>query len=114
MEHFIWFVDPKASIVIAPCQPACRALSTIRNQKNLSNDLRQGQFGIFDKVNRENKKKELVYSIENISTSSKNQYLKKMISKMGSFIKRLRWKTFLFDFKSNNALGPQQTEKLRF
>ena len=62
---------------------------------------------IFDKVN-------LGYSTKNIPIPNKNQYLKEMISNLESFIKRLRWKAFFFDFKNNNKLGPQQMENFGF
>ena len=62
---------------------------------------------IFDKVN-------LGYSTKNIPIPNKNRYLKEMISKLESFIKRLRWKAFFFDFKNNNEFGPQQMENFGF
>ena len=54
------------------------------------------------------------YYTENILLPNKNQNLKNMISKLESFIKRLRWKTFLFDFKNNNDQGPQKMENFGF
>ena len=40
------------------------------------------------------------YSMKNIPIPSKNTYLKNLIFKLESFIKRIRWKAYFFD-KSN-------------
>ena len=37
------------------------------------------------------------YSLKNIPIASKNAYLKNMIFKLGSFIKRIRWKAFFYE-----------------
>ena len=37
--------------------------------------------------------------MKNIPIPSKQQYLKQLISKIESFVRRLRWKAFFFDYK---------------
>ena len=37
------------------------------------------------------------HSMKNITIPSKNAYLKNLISKLGSFIKRIRWKAYFFE-----------------
>ena len=37
------------------------------------------------------------YSMKNIPIPSKNAYLKNLIFKLESFIKRIRWKAYLFE-----------------
>jgi len=42
-------------------------------------------------------RKNFGYSLKNIPIPSRNSYLKNLISKVDSFIHRIRWKAFFFD-----------------
>ena len=55
----------------------------------------------FEKINLDNHQN-LGYSVKNIPIPPKKLYLKFMLDKVESFIKRLRWKAFYFDKKQLN------------
>ena len=48
------------------------------------------------------------YSLKNIPTPTKRIYLKSMISKLEHFIKRLRWRTFFYDYKAECEINEKE------
>ena len=56
----------------------------------------------------------LGYSAKNIPNHTKQTYLKHMIQKLEDFIKRLRWKAFFLDFKTEDADSQQKNKEETF
>ena len=62
--------------------------------------------GNMEKVN-------LGYSAKNIPIPTKNSYLKAMITKIESFVKRLQWKAFFYD-RDDDCANADTTKNYRF
>lgn len=54
-------------------------------------------------------KKNFGYSLKNIPVPNKESYLKSMISKVESFIKRIRWKAYFFEQGKNEDAAHKET-----
>ena len=52
---------------------------------------------------------QLNYSDKNIPIPSQDSFLKRLISKTGNFINRIRWKAYFFDKKNTNDHEKQET-----
>ena len=51
-------------------------------------------------------KRNFGYSLKNIPIASKNAYMKKMMEKVESVVRRMRWKAIFFE---NEKAGPSKT-----